>query len=162
MEFLHSPTFWVMIAFFVFVIAVFKPIRGAMLGALDGKITQIRDEVEEAQRLREEAQAALASYQHQQRDAAQETEALMERARSEAEAHRASAEAALKSMLERQDQQALERIEQAESAAIQEIRDRAINVALAATVKLLEQKLAGNSGDALIDDAISMLPERLH
>ena len=162
MEILHSPTFWVAIAFVVFVIAVFKPIRNAATGALDGKIAQIRNELEEAQRLREEAQATLAAYQLKQRDATQEVEAMMARAKSEAESHRKAAESALETILKRQEQLAVEKIQQAEAAAVQEIRDRAVTVALAATVKLLEEKLAGESGDTLIDDAIKALPERLH
>lgn len=162
MEFLHSPTFWVAIAFVVFVIVVFKPLRNAATGALDDKIAQIRNEIEEAQRLREEAQSTLASYQLKQRDAAQEVEAMMAQAKSEAEAHRKNAEAALATMLKRQEQSAMEKIQQAEASAVQEIRDRAVTVALAATVTLLEEKLAGASGDALIDDAIKALPARLH
>ncbi|MDD9929114.1 MAG: F0F1 ATP synthase subunit B [Rhodospirillaceae bacterium] len=160
MEF--DSTFWVAIAFVVFIIAVFKPLRGAMTGALDDKIAQIRNEVEEAQRLREAAQSTLASYQLKQRDAAQEVEAMMEQAKAEAEAHRKGAEAALEAMLKRQEQSASEKIQQAEAAAVQEIRDRAVTVALAATVSLLEEKLSGASGDALIDDAIKTLPDRLH
>jgi F-type H+-transporting ATPase subunit b len=162
MDLVHNPTFWVMVAFVVFVIVVFKPARSALTGALDGKIAQIRNEIDGAQRLREEAQAALASYQRKQRDATQEAEAMMARAKSEAEAHRKAAEQALKTMLARQEQLAQERIQQAEAAAIQEIRDRAVTVALAATVKLLEEKLSGAAGDAMIDDAIQLLPSKLH
>lgn len=162
MDLVHNPTFWVMVAFFVFIIAVFKPIRGALTSALDGKIDQIRNEIEQAQQLREEAQAALASYQRKQRDAAQEAEAMMEHAKAEAEAHRKSAEAALAAMLQRQELLAQEKIQQAEAAAIQEIRDRAVTVALSATVKLLEEKLSGYAGDQLIDEAIRTLPNRLH
>ena len=162
MDLVHNPTFWVMVAFVVFVIAVFKPIRSGLTGALDGKIAQIRNEIDEAQRLREEAQAALASYQRKQRDAAQEAEAMMTQAKSEAEAHRKGAEQALKTMLARQEQLAQEKIQQAEAAAIQEIRDRAVTVSLAATVKLLEERLSGAAGDAMIDEAIQSLPSKLH
>ena len=87
---------------------------------------------------------------------------MMEQAKSEAEAHRKSAKIALEAMLKRQEQTAGEKIQQAEAAALQEIRDQAVTVALAATVNLLEDKLAGESGDALIDDAIKLLPDRLH
>ena len=90
-----DSTFWVAIAFLVFIIAVFKPLRKATAGALDDKIAQIRREVEEAQRLREEAQSTLASYQLKQRDAGQEVQLMMEQAKSEAEAHRMSAKIAL-------------------------------------------------------------------
>ena len=51
-ELIHDPTFWVAVAFVIFVVAVFKPIRGAMLGGLDAKIAEIRQEVEEAEKLR--------------------------------------------------------------------------------------------------------------
>ena len=160
MEF--GSTFWVAIAFVIFIIAVFKPLKKAATDALDEKIAQIRNEIEEAQRLREEAQSTLASYQLKQRDAAQEVESMMEQAKAEAEAHRMNAEASLNAMLKRQEQSATEKIQQAEAAAVQEIRDRAVTVALAATVKLLEEKLADDPGAKLIDEAITSLPNHLH
>ena len=49
---MHDPTFWTAIAFVIFVVALFKPVKKALLGGLDGRIAQIRSEVEEAQRLR--------------------------------------------------------------------------------------------------------------
>ncbi|MBT5499102.1 MAG: F0F1 ATP synthase subunit B, partial [Alphaproteobacteria bacterium] len=93
---IHDPTFWVAIAFVLFVIAVFKPIRGAMLGGLDTKIAEIRQEVEEAEKLCEEAQSLLANYQRQQRQALQDAENIVIRAREEAERHRADGEEAMK------------------------------------------------------------------
>lgn len=160
MEF--GSTFWVAIAFIVFIIAVFKPLSKAATGALDDKIVLIRNEIEEAQRLREEAQATLASYQLKQRDAAQEVQAIMEQAKAEAAAHRKNTEATLESMLKRQEQSATEKIQQAEAAAVQEVRNRAVTVALAATANLLEENLAGDSGAMLIDEAIKSLPNQLH
>ncbi len=61
MAFLQDPTFAVLVAFIIFVGLLFKPIKNALGANLDAKIAQIRDEVDEAQRLREEAQATLAS-----------------------------------------------------------------------------------------------------
>ena len=162
MELFQSETFWVAVAFVVFVILVAKPIWKSSTEALDAKIAQVRDEIEEAQQLREEAQATLASYQLKQRDAAQEVESMMAQAKAEAETHRQAAETALEATLRRQEQAALEKIRQAEATAVQEIRDRAVAVSLAATVKLLEEKLSGEAGDTLIDDAIKSLPNRLH
>ena len=162
MGFLHDPTFWVAIAFVVFVVLVFKPGRQAITGALDAKIAQIRGEVEEAHRLREEAQAALAAYQRQQRDATQEAEDLMNRARTEAESHRRQASAALQAVLQRQEAIAREKIAQAEAAAVAEVQRRAVEIAIAATSKLLEGRMSGAAGDALIDDSIRALPGRQH
>ena len=58
---IQDPTFWVAVAFVVFVVLVFKPIKGALIGGLDAKIAEIRREVEEAEKLREEAQSLLAN-----------------------------------------------------------------------------------------------------
>src|SRR3546814_12622238 len=84
MAFLNDPTFGVLVAFVIFVVAVFKPAKRAILGGLDARIAQIRTEVEEAQRLREEAQTLLAGYQRKQRQAIQEAEEIVARAKTEA------------------------------------------------------------------------------
>lgn len=162
MAIFNDATFWVAVSFVAFVALVFKPLGGAILGALDGKIAQIRGEVEEAQRLREEAQALLASYQRQQRDAGKEAEDLLAQAKSEAETHRKASAIALAAVLARQEQLMTDKIARAEAAAVQQVRDQAVNLAMAATAKLLEEKLTGAAGDALIDDAIGGLPDRLH
>ena len=162
MTFLHDPTFAVLVAFIIFVALLFKPIKKALGANLDEKIAQIRNEVDEAQRLREEAQALLARYQRQQRDAVQEVEALVARAISEAGAHAAEAAKALDAALKRQEQQTREKIAQAEATALREIRDQAVEVAIAATTRLLASKLSGDAGDALIDQSIRDLPGRPH
>ena len=79
-KFLNDPTFWVMVAFFVFVGALARPISGAIAAALDKRADKIRADLEEAEKLREEAQNLLASYQRQQRDAVKEAEAIVEHA----------------------------------------------------------------------------------
>ena len=162
MAIFNDPTFWVAVAFVGFAALVFKPIRQAIAGALDDKIALIRGEVEEAQRLREEAQATLASYQRQQRDAGREAEELMAQAMTEAQAHRKASAAALDAVLERQEQLMTEKIARAEAAAVRNVRNQAVTLAVAATAKILETRLAGAAGDALIDTAIGALPDRLH
>ena len=77
---LQDPTFWTLVAFVVFIVALFKPVKNALIGGLDSRIAQVRTEVEQAQELREEAQALLASYQRKQREAAQEAEDILNRA----------------------------------------------------------------------------------
>ena len=77
---LESAEFWVAIAFLAFVAGVFKPGRKALLGALDGRAAKIQAEIDEAMRLREEAQAALATYQRKQREVTEETEEMLDHA----------------------------------------------------------------------------------
>ena len=158
---IQDPTFWVAVAFVVFVGLVFKPIKGALIGGLDAKIAEIRQEVEEAEKLREEAQSLLANYQRQQRQAIQDAEAIVARAKEEAERHRAEADEAMKDMVRRQEEQAREKIAQAEAAAIQEVRSMSVELAMAAAEKLLADRLAGDEGSRLIDNSIEDIPRKL-
>ena len=158
---LQDPTLWVAVAFVIFVIAVFKPIKGALIGGLDAKIEEIRREVEEAEKLREEAQSLLANYQRQQRQAIQDAENIVARAKEEAGRYRAEADEAMKEMVRRQEEQAREKIAQAEAAAIQEVKSMAVDLAMAASEKLLADKLVGDEGSRLIDKSISEIPQKL-
>lgn len=158
---IQDPTFWVAVAFVVFVVLVFKPIKGALIGGLDTKIAEIRQEVEEAEKLREEAQSLLANYQRQQRQAIQDAEAIVAHAKEEAERHRAEADEAMKDMVRRQEEQAREKIAQAEAAAILEVRSMSVELAMAAAEKLLAERLAGEEGSRLIDNSIEDIPRKL-
>lgn len=158
---LQDPTFWVAIAFVVFVVALFKPVRGKLLDGLDAKIAEIRREVEEAERLREEAQSLLASYQRQQRQAAQEAENIVTRAKGDAERHRAEAAEAIKDAIRRQEELAREKIAQAEAAAIQQVRAMAVDLAIDAAQRLLAERLGGDEGSRLVDRSIQDIPSKL-
>ena len=158
---IQDPTFWVAVAFVVFVVLVFKPIKAALIGGLDAKIAEIRQEVEEAEKLREEAQSMLANYQRQQRQAIQDAEAIVARAKEEAERHRAEADEAMKDLVRRQEEQAREKIAQAEATAIQEVRLMSVELAMAAAEKLLADRLAGDEGSRLIDNSIEDIPRKL-
>jgi len=158
---LQDPVFWTAVAFVIFVVLMYRPLKKALLGALDGRIEQIRAEVDEAQRLREEAQALLASYQRKQREAAQEAEEIVRQARAEAELHRKETETAMADLLKRQEALAVAKIAQAEAAAVQEVRDIAVDLAIAATQKILAEKVTGDLSDKIVDKAIAELPQKL-
>jgi len=154
--------FWTGIALILFVaIVIWK--GGAKIGAaLDGRGTRIRAEIEEAQKLREEAQHLLAEFKRKQRDAAQQAEAMVTEAKEEAARILKRAEAEIESSLKRREQLAMERIAQAEASAEAEVRGMAVDIAMAATRKILVDKLEGKSADALVDEAIRDLPGKLH
>jgi hypothetical protein len=75
---IEDPTFWVAVAFVIFVAAAFKKVRDGLNSALDGRAARIKAQLDEARQLREEAQAALAEYQRKVRDAAAEAKAIVE------------------------------------------------------------------------------------
>ncbi|RMF39078.1 MAG: F0F1 ATP synthase subunit B, partial [Alphaproteobacteria bacterium] len=81
----ESPEFWVAVAFVIFVAATFRPLYRQAAAALDARAARIKNEIDEAQALREEAQALLAEYKRRQRAALKEAEEILEHARGEAE-----------------------------------------------------------------------------
>ena len=162
MEELHNPEFWVALVFLGVVALFYKPVMRAVGTALDGRSAKIRAQIEEARKLREEAQALLSEYQRKQRDAMAEAEKIIATARLEAARLKAEAEKDLEFAIERRKQQALDRIAQAEAQALAQVRNTAVDVALAAAEKLIKDSLDPAKKQALTDKAIAELPARLN
>lgn len=162
MELFHDPEFWVAVAFVVVAIFLYKPLKNGITGALDGRAAEIRRQIEEARKLREDAQALLAEYQRKQRDAMTEAERIIQGAKDEARRLRTETEAELARSIERRKQQALDRIAQSEAQAVAEVRNTAVDVALTAAEKLLREGLNESQRQAMADKAIQELPKRLN
>jgi len=152
-------TAMVFVAFFAF---FGKKMWTIVTGMLDERGEKIRTELDEAAKLREEAQDLLATYQKKQRDAQEEAKAIVEHAREEAGRIAKDAEAQLEAGLARREQLAMDRIAQAETKAMDEVRATAVDVAIEATATLLAEKISDAKADKLVDDAIKGLSEKLH
>ncbi len=159
---IESPTFWVAVAFVIFVGLVFKKVRDGLNAALDGRAERIKAQLDEAKQLREDAQAALAEYQRKLRDATEEANAIVEHAKVEAERLREHARADQEQALKRREQLAVEKIAQAEAEALEQVRNQAVDLAVAATARLLAESMDKNQAERLIDAAIEELPDKLH
>ena len=160
-DLLHDHHFWVLISMAIFVVAVWKPASRAIVGGLDQRAARIRSELEEARRLREEAEQLLAEYRQQQQQAATEAQAIVAHAQEEAERIAAQSSRDLEQALERRRRLAEERIAQAETKAVEEIRAVAVDVAISAAREVIAAQTDEQRGGALIDAAIAALPQRL-
>jgi F-type H+-transporting ATPase subunit b len=160
---LAEAEFWVAVAFVVFVlILLYYKVPALLAKALDDRAAGIRKELDEARRLREEAQALLADYQKRHRNAGQEAEAIVEQARREAETFAAETRKSLTESVERRRRQAEDKIARAEAQAVEDVRAAAVDMAVAAAEKILREKTAGAGGAALIDESIKTLKTRLN
>lgn len=160
--FFTDPETWVAVTWLIVVALVARPVFRAITAALDLRREKIRARLEDAERLRTEAQEMLASYQKKQRDALKEAEAIVGQAKAEAERLTTQAAANLDDLLRRREQQAVERINQAETEALREVRNKAVDIAINATRKLIAENMSSEQASALIDQAIKDLPNRLH
>ena len=157
----HQPEFWVLVAGVIFVIVVWKPAGRALGGGLDARATRIRSELDEARRLREEAEQLVAEYHSKQQQAIADAEAIMAEAKAEAERVAAQAARDLEQQLARRQRMAEERIEQAEAKALDEVRSVAIDVAIAAAREVIAGEIDEQRGSRLLDEEIVTLPQRL-
>lgn len=158
----HDPTLWVAVGFVIFVAGVYKPAKKALTGMLDARAEAIRKSLDEAAGLREETQQLLAEYQRKQRDAVKETEQMVGRAREEAARLQKDGAERLEEAIKRREQLAMEKIAQAESDALREVRALSVEVAIAATRSLIAGRLDAEKSGALVDEAIDGLSQNLH
>lgn len=154
---------WLLLALVVLFALVWKPLKKSVLGALDGRRDRIANELEEARSLHEEAKTALADMQRKQRDALKDAEEIIVHARTEAGRLHEQALTQLDEQLARRERQARERIAQAEAAAVAEVRNTAVTVAIDATEAVLASQMSQKSNaNPMIDRAISELGTRLN
>lgn len=161
-EFFSTPENWAAIGFVVFVALVGKRAWVFITGWLDGRSGEIKARLDEAMKLREEAQALLASYERKQRDAEKEAGEIIAQAREEAARMAAEAALAVEASVERRQQSAMDRIASAEAKALKEVRDTAIDVAIRSAQRLIAEELDEDKADKMVDDAIKELDKKLH
>jgi len=157
-----DPTFWVAVAFVCFIALVFKPLSKFAAGALDSRAEKIKEELDEAERLRNEAQDLLAQYQRKQRDALAEAEGIIAEAREEAKRMQKASQERTEQSLERREQQALDMIAAAEARAVADVRALTADIAIDATRRILSDVVEGQKGDELVDAAIRDVPSKLN
>lgn len=157
-----DPEFWVAVAAAIFIAVVWKPARKALVGGLDARAARIRAELDEARKLRDEAEQLLAQYRTKEREAAAEAQAIIAHARDEAERIAAQSSRDLQQALARRQRLAEERIAQAEAKAVDEIRAAAVDVAIAAAREVIAADVDEARAGELLDAAIAALPQRLH
>jgi F-type H+-transporting ATPase subunit b len=148
-----TPDISVAIAFVIFIVLVVWKGTKKLTAGLDQRSEAIRKQLDETQNLREEAQAALASYQRQQRDALAEADEIVAQAKVDAERLKVQAETVLTATIKRREEQAIERIAQAEATAIKDVRDQAIELAIGVATKIITEKMTKTVQNELVKDA---------
>ncbi len=160
---LSTPDFWVAVAFLTFIGAlIYFGVPGMIGKALDDRADAIRKELDEARRLREEAQNLLADYQRKAREAEEEAKVIVDQAKREAEAVAAETRKALEESVARRAKQAEEKIARAEAQALGEVRGAAVETAMAAAEKIIQDRVSGGQSDQLIDQSIQDLRGKLN
>jgi len=163
----HDEGFWsdprsfVALAFVIFFVIFGRKIWAALTGMLDKRADEVRAELAEAQRLRQEAEAMLRSANQQREAAIADAQALLSGAKTEATRLANAAAADAEASAKRREQMAMDRIAAAEKAAIDDVRMIAADVATTAAREIIRDGLTAEADAALVDRAITVLPAAL-
>jgi F-type H+-transporting ATPase subunit b len=160
---LGNTDFVVLLGFIAFVaLLVYLKVPGKITGMLDARAAQIKADLDEARALREEAKTILASYERRQKEVQEQADRIVATARDEAMAAAAQAKADLKTSIARRLAAATDQIASAEAAAVRQVREQAVNIAVAAAGEILAKGMTADTATASIDAAIAQVEAKLH
>lgn len=158
-----ASEFWVLVPVLLFLALVaWKGGFKTAGSALDKRAVAIRGELEEARRLREEAQTLLANYQRQQAEAETLAEEIVERARRDAEAMATKARADLTDRLQRRAAQAEAKIASAEQQALAEVKSKAADLAVNMAEQVIRTEMSAADRTRLFNEGLTQMDGALN
>jgi F-type H+-transporting ATPase subunit b len=157
-----DPHLWVALSFLVFIGLTYKKVGSFALRALDERSAKIKAELDEARRLREEADQVLQQYKQKQAEYLKEAEAILASARKDADTMRSHAEKEMTAALDTRMKQAIDRISQEEGQALADVRNHVVDIALAAARALVVDHVSSMSQDELVKLALTDIERKIH
>lgn len=161
-SFFADPTFWATVAVAIFLLVlVWQKVPGALAKSLDERADKIKDELDNARKLREQAQALLSDAEKRQAEADADAQQIIADAKTEASQMVEDARAELKEKIARREKAAEERIARAEADATQQVRQAAADAASRAAAALMGDNLKGPAAKAQFADGLEQVKKAL-
>ena len=152
-----DPQFWVAIAFIAFVVAVFSPVRKILNNNLDQKIKYIKDSIDEAENLKNEAKVTLIEIKKRQNEVQKEIELIKKDSENKVKKIQENAEQKLNNQIQKREILTAAKIDQLTREANLDIQKHISSSSILATIKLLEKKLNKEEKQNLINSSINEL-----
>ncbi|WP_417525262.1 F0F1 ATP synthase subunit B [Marinovum sp.] len=160
---LANTDFIVLLAFLLFIaVLIYFKVPSMLAGMLDKRAEGIRSELDEARAIREEAQTLLASYERKQQEVKDQSQRIVDHAKEEARIAAESAKKDIEASIARRLAGAEDQIASARAAAVKEVRDRAIVVAVAAAREVIAKQMTEADANRMIDESIATVEAKLH
>jgi F-type H+-transporting ATPase subunit b len=161
MEF--DATFWSAVAFVLLMAGfVYLGVHKKFSDALDHRAVRIKAELDDARRLKDEAQKLVAEYRAKRESAVKEADEIIANAKSEAERIAADAKTRLEEFVARRTKMAETKIGQAEAQAVADVRAAAADAAVSAAARILSQTVKGQTADNLLTQGIAEVRQKLN
>lgn len=158
-----QPETWVAIAFLLLMgIFAYVGVHRTVLSALDRRSARIKNELDDARRLKDEAARLLADYKARHASAEREAQDIIASAKAEAERIAAEAKAKMEDFVARRTKSAEGKIASAEAQAIADVRAAAADAAVAAASSILSKSVKGQLADELLAQGVSEVRSKLN
>ena len=149
-----DPQFWVFVAFVIFIVAVFKPVRTMIISGLDTKINEIKDSIDQAEKIKNEAQQTLSEIKKRQNDVKQEIEAIQNEARERITFIEQLSNQKLNEQIKKRNELVKVKIDQMARDANMQVQQYIVKNAITATIEILEKKLNQSEKQKLVNQSI--------
>ncbi|HET9537926.1 MAG TPA: F0F1 ATP synthase subunit B [Mesorhizobium sp.] len=158
-----DATFWAFVALVIFLgILFYMKVPGMIGKSLDERAARIGKELDEARRLREQAQQLLADYQQKRTEAEKEAGDIVAAAKREADQLVTEAHKRTEEYVARRTALAELKIGQAEREAVNEVRASAVDIAVEAARTLLAGKIDAKTGADLFKSSLQEVKSKLN
>ena len=153
----HDPQFWILVAFIIFIIAIFKPVRSMLVSVLDNKINEIKNSIDEAEKIKTESQQTLTEIKKRQNDVKNEILIIQNEGKEKINLLEKYFNEKLREQISKRNQLAKLKIEQMTRDANIQVQRYIVQYAINTTIKILEKKLDKFEKQILIDHSIKEL-----
>ena len=152
-----DPQFWVAVSFFLFIAAIFNPVKKILTSSLDSQIVDIKNKIEEAEKLKVDAQKTLSELKLRETEVEKEIHQLKSEAKNKINELEKSSESKLLEQIEKRKLLADVRIDQLLRDTNSSIKDYISNAAIEATTNILNKNLTKEKKSELIEESVKDL-----
>ena len=159
---IQDPTFWVAFVTIVFMILAFKPIKNALVGILDSRISDIKETLEEANRLKDEAKEILAQAERKLSKSEEDTKEIVSHAKEGSRNIIANTKSKLEKDVENRKKLAMQKIQSFEDNAVAEIKKSISGITIMSAQTVLEENIDDENFQSLVDSSLEKISKTIH
>jgi F-type H+-transporting ATPase subunit b len=158
MDFFYQPASWVFIAFIIFIsIAIYLKVPNMVTKLLDEQISKIKNDLDDARKLKEDANSLLAEYERKIESANKEAENIINQAKNNAKSYEENSNKKVEEFISRSEKQSIEKIQQAQKSAIKKINEEIVNKSVEVAEKIISKNMNDQNNNKLFENSINQI-----
>ena len=158
MDFFYQPSSWVFIAFIIFIsISIYLKVPNMVTKLLDEQINKIKNDLDDARKLKEDANSLLAEYERKIESANKEAENIINQAKKNSKVYEENSNKKIEEFISRNEKQSIEKIKQAQKSAINKINEEIINKSIETAEKIISRNMNDHNNNKLFESSVNQI-----